>query len=391
MSKKKRIFLGFTEVANFINTYRKGFEAIGYNTYSVVDCRNKYYPTASYDVVLSELDKRDIKFEGFIGKVWQAVLKRAVIRLYFFKALFTCDIFYYISGGNVLPFQLDYLLIRLFRKKLVVVFLGSDVRHWYLYKVEMDTLGYSEVFSVVVQGFRKQTSSLAIKESLVRAAEKYANLILSQAGYAQLQSKPYCRTTVGLFLSEYGFEVPGRERPLIVHAPSSRGLKGTKFIIEALEKLKREGLHFEFRLIENMANEDLIKLLISSDIVIDELYSDTIGVLSAEAMATGNAVLTGYISELAGVPLPCPVVNTNQLNVYENVKKLILDLDYRKNLAHLGRPYVETHNDITKTALREVTWLEMDEDIRKYDFIPHFDSNIILPDFVLTEEKSKGY
>jgi hypothetical protein len=38
----------------------------------------------------------------------------------------------------------------------------------------------------------------------------------------------------------------GNNRPLIVHAPTDRVMKGSDHVIAAVEELKREGLSFEF-------------------------------------------------------------------------------------------------------------------------------------------------
>jgi len=388
MSENLKIFIGFSEIANFVNSYRKGFEALGHTTFTVVGYRNKYYPNAKYDVVLSERNGLPLLDKGLLGRIYRSLQARLKVALVFFKALFICDVFYYNTGGNVLPFRLDYALIKLFRKKLAVIYLGSEIRHWYLYKKELEAIGFDELFATCIEAYRKQNfGTYAEKRERVQAAEAYADIILSQPGFAQLQTLPYLRATVGLYLPDYGFAVHGRKRPLLVHAPSARGVKGTEFVEEALERLKQEGIEFDFKLIENMPNQELIKLLVEADIVIDELNSDTIGVLSTEAMATGNAVLTGYMAELVKVPQPCPVMNTNRLNVYDHIKELILNVELRTELAQSGRQYVEKHHDINKIAAKELNWMFTPVKERMYDFVPTFDANTPIPEAVLAEEK----
>jgi len=383
-----RVFIGFSEIANFINYYKKGFEALGYSTFTVANYRNKYYPEARYDVVLDEIVGKQFITSGIFGRIWRSLHARTSAAFVFFKALLTCQVFYYNTGGNILPFRLDYFLIRLFRKKLVVIFLGSEIRHWYLYKKDMETLGLDGLFATCIEAYRNQNfNTYEDKRERVLAAERYANLILSQPGFAQLQSKPYMRVTVGLFIPEYGFAIHERKRPLIVHAPTARGVKGTEFVLEALDKLRGEGIEFDFKLIENMPNQKLIELLIEADIVIDELSSDTIGVLSTEAMATGNAVLTGYLADLVKIPLPCPVLNTNKSNVYNNVKRLIVDLDYRTQLARQGREYVNKHHNIEKIVMRDINFLNTKSVQKVYDFKPTFDAKTIIPVEVLKEGK----
>lgn len=391
MNKKIKIFIGFSEIANFINSYKKGFESLGYSTFTVSNSRNKYYPDAQYRTVLSEIKGKNLISIGILGRVWRSLHARVSVTFVFLKALYCCQVFYYNTGGNVLPFRLDYKLIKLFRKKLVIIFLGSEIRHWYLYKMEIKALGCEEMFSSCIEAYKNQNfNSYYDKLERVKSAEAYADLILSQPGYAQLQTRAYKRVTVGLYLPDYEFKVSGRKKPLIVHAPTARGIKGTEYVIETLELLKSEGFEFNFQLIENLPNYDLIQLLVESDIVIDELNSDTIGVLSTEAMATGNAVLTGYMAEFAKVPSPCPVINTNRLNIYENLKTLLLDLEKRIQLSYQGRSYVDLHHNIEKIASRELSWVFKNLDYSDYDFVPKSGYKNSIPIEILQAESKKN-
>lgn len=386
MIRSKKIFIGYSEVANFIQSYKKGFEALGYSTYTLVGKKNKYYPDAKYDAVMEDLIQTASFWPPMIKNVIKSFKVRFNNSVIFIKALFTCDIFYYNTGGHLLPFYLDYKLIKFFNKKLVVLYLGSEIRHWYPYKQEMKLLGYDELFATCIETYKQQRYG-SFKDKLlnIKAGERYADLILSQPGLAQLQRRPYLKVTVGLYLSEYLANIPSREVPLIVHAPSSRGIKGTEFVIEALGKLNAEGIKFEFRLIENMTNSELMKLLNEADIVIDELNSDTIGVLSTEAMATGNAVLTGYIADYVKIPLPCPVLNTNRTNIYENIKKLIVDIPLREQLAKDGVEYVAIHHDIKKVVARDLEFL-YSTDEKVYDFVPSFYKTCTIPKEIIEGE-----
>ena len=44
--------------------------------------------------------------------------------------------------------------------------------------------------------------------------------------------------------------------PVVVHAPTHRGGKGTGYLLNALARLKDEGIPFEFKLVEGMTNRD---------------------------------------------------------------------------------------------------------------------------------------
>jgi glycosyltransferase involved in cell wall biosynthesis len=179
------------------------------------------------------------------------------------------------------------------------------------------------------------------------------------------------RANIPLNISLYQYGVPGRRKPLIIHAPSNPLIKGTDFIKKTLDELREEGIEFDFHLVENMPNPELRKLLTSADIVVDELYGDTVGVLSTEGMATGNAVLTHYPADFAGVPDDCPAVNITERNLKDLLRRAILDMNWRRDLAEGGRKFVESHYDSIKVAGQILSWLEQVDDL-SYDFYPDF-------------------
>jgi hypothetical protein len=174
-----------------------------------------------------------------------------------------------------------------------------------------------------------------------------------------------------LDVSMFQYNVPGRTRPLVVHAPSNPLIKGTEFIKKTMDELRGEGIQFDFRLVKNMPNPELRKLLTSADILVDELYADTVGVLSTEGMATGNAVLTHYPADFAGVPKDCPAVNITEKNLKDVLRKTILDVAWRRDLAERGRKFVQTHHDHKKVVSDILLWLGQTNSL-KYDFYPDF-------------------
>jgi hypothetical protein len=375
-----RICLGFSEVANFINTYRKGFESNGHTTYTVISRRNKFYPNAQYDVVLDECAKIDTQMPKLLKQIFRSILTRYHSYKTFIIALFTCDIFIYNTGGNIVPYKMDYKLIKMFNKKLVVIFLGSEIRHWYVYRLEMERLGYAELFESGIEAYRTQNfGTYQEKLERVRSAEKYSDLILSHPSFAQLQRKPYMRGYIGLELDKYRYNVPLNSIPLIVHAPTNRGVKGTQYVINAIDKLKSKGYKLNFKLVEDMSNDELLDLLSEADIVIDELNSDSVGVLSTEAMATGNCVLTSYLVEHFDKESGCPILNTNRDNLYTNLEMLITDTNRRSLLARQGRIYVEKYNNLPLITENIIHMLSIPLESRSYDVIPDTNIEIKVP------------
>lgn len=375
-----RIFIGLTDVANVTANYAKGFRALGHSVFSAVWSRSVFYPAEQYDLVIDERNAGQPCRSGLRSHL------RMALQLARLAQSWRCDLFI-LYAPAVLPTHIYYPILKAGGKKIITVFWGSDVRHWYAFAEEMRALGADREISPFFEYARTRSGgSYWDKRRTVKTAEKYSDLILSQPDCAQLQTRPYMRTHVPLDLSEYGFKVPGRVRPLILHAPSVPEAKGTDVILRTIQELRDEGLQFEFRKIENMPNHELRNLLVESDIVVDELYSATVGGLSAEAMATGNAVLVRYMEEYSKVPEGCPAPNTNVFTLKDNLRRMILNLEERKALAERGRPYVEAVNDHVKVCRDILNWLAH-KDSLEYNFHPTFYTTLNLPAEILEAEK----
>jgi hypothetical protein len=245
-----------------------------------------------------------------------------------------------------------------------------------------------EMFPFFEYAKSRSGGSYLDKVRTVTVAEKYSDLIITQPDTGQLLTRPYMRANIPLDLSEYKFFVPGRKRPLILHAPSVPEAKGTDVILTVIKELEAEGLEFDFKLIEKMPNNELRKLLTDSDIVVDELYSATVGGLSAEAMATGNVVLVRYMEDFSKVPLGCPAVNVNIYTLKDSLRQMILDVERRKELANRGRAYVESVNDNVKICQDILDWVDK-KDTLTYDFYPTFYKSLQIPDEILKQEKKE--
>lgn len=132
--------------------------------------------------------------------------------------------------------------------------------------------------------------------------------------------------------------------PLIVHSPSKRGTKGTKFVIEAIEKLKKNH-NLEFVLIENMERLEALELVKNCDIFVDQLIGGGYGSASVEAMGLGKPVLC-YINEVTGknYPKSLPIINSNPENILVNLKELICNAKLRNEIGQKSRTYIEKYH-----------------------------------------------
>jgi len=116
----------------------------------------------------------------------------------------------------------------------------------------------------------------------------------------------------------------------IVHAPSKRDIKGTKYIIEAIEKIKELDSRIKFTLVENMRNRDAQKIYDTADILIDQLIVGWYGGVAVELMARGVPVLC-FLDFPSGTSDPVlhkikstvPIVNTSIKTLQKDLSNLL--------------------------------------------------------------------
>ncbi|HEY6512503.1 MAG TPA: glycosyltransferase family 1 protein [Burkholderiaceae bacterium] len=148
-------------------------------------------------------------------------------------------------------------------------------------------------------------------------------------------------------------------RPLtVLHAPSHRGVKGTTHVLEAIERLRTEGVPVELLLIEKMSHSEARRAYERADLLVDQLLVGWYGGLAVELMALGKPVVC-YLREgdLGRLPLDMradlPVIQATPETIYAVLKEWTTTR--RGDLARLGRcgrAYVERWHDPLKIAAR---------------------------------------
>jgi hypothetical protein len=119
---------------------------------------------------------------------------------------------------------------------------------------------------------------------------------------------------------------PKNDVPLVMHAPTHRGIKGTRHILQAMEQLKRDNVPFRFELIEGLTNEQAIERYRQADLLIDQVLLTWYGGLAVELMALGKPVVCNLerAADLALVPpamrAELPLISAGPANLYAVLK-----------------------------------------------------------------------
>jgi glycosyltransferase involved in cell wall biosynthesis len=129
--------------------------------------------------------------------------------------------------------------------------------------------------------------------------------------------------------------------PVIVHASNHRNVKGTDILIQACERLKKHGLKFELKIIEQVPRSEVQEIYRKADILADQFIMGAYGLTALEGLAVGKPVLT-YLSEehLRDPVFNLPIVNTNLDNIDDVLKVLIGSAQLRQRLGIAGRQAV---------------------------------------------------
>ena len=332
-----RIFIGTVEIAGQIEALGAGFRALGHHVTTAVTRRNPFYPDAAYDLVL---DAGPASRSNGLGRR----IGQARVRVPLLRALRGHDVYVVLFGDSALPANLDFPVLARGERRIASLFLGSEIRHWSAAEQARAAAGLASY-----PGYR-EARSLDRALTALRMAELYAAARFFQPSYAELAMAPYQHLYLALDLERYECRIPDREVPVVVHAPSSRQVKGTAEILEHLEALRTDGIAFELRLLEGVPNREVLRELAHADVVVDELNESNYGMLSLEAMASGCAVAAGNRPDVVPLPPDRPVVHISPEVVRETLRRLLTDRAHRTELAAAGRPFVERHHSHVNVA-----------------------------------------
>lgn len=363
-----RIVIQGVEVCGIIHDLATEFAAQGHVVTTIAD-GNRYFEY-DYDYALSRhLHERDgpVRLPMQLGRHAARMLGGLLPKTYGFlsarlreKICLECDVYLQVWSGWPGEYR---LLERLNRAgiKIVTLFMGSDVRHYPCFAQQYGEEDWDFPGSYL--------SGIEEKLLRLRMHERYSTAICSVPDQMGLALRPYFHLQVPVRVDEIRFNVPGRRRPLVVHAPTNTAIKGSDVIEAAVSKLADSGLEFDYLPLRGVAHDVLLDVLSVADVLVDQVLLHGPGWLGFEAMASGCAVATRYLESSPPVFRP-PVLPIDRGNVEAALGRLLRDAELRSDLAHRGRKYVEEHNrveDISRYLLRLA-----EGDYEGPDYVPGF-------------------
>ncbi len=138
---------------------------------------------------------------------------------------------------------------------------------------------------------------------------------------------------------------------IVTHAPNHREVKGTRFIIEAVNQLIKEGVAIELRLLENKPNYEVIRVLAEeSDVHIDQLFFDGYALNALESMSLGVPTIGNFSGPLReffdrwSFTSECPMITADDKTLAEVLQNLCNDRDYLEALSLESISYVHRYH-----------------------------------------------
>ena len=327
-----RVLIAPIEIAGQMASTAKALRKVGIKAISCNYSYNKNPFGYTCDINLGPDEKRPI-------------LVRKIFQLFFIcSAVFRFDVFHFNFGKTLLSKNRDLALLKRLGKKMVVEFWGDDVRtdnHRELGpNSNLQKAGHHKIIKKLKRLGRDIDVALVADLELRAYVEPY---------FKKIEMVPQ-RIELEGYIPKY--PDPAKKRPLIVHAPTQRTVKGTSYVIDAVEALKPE-YPFDFRLIEGMKHAEARKLYKTADVVVDQLLIGTYGVFALESMALGKPVIT-YINDETknSYPPSLPILSASQKTIQNVLERVIRSGKLRHDLGFQSRKYVEDYHDSIKVAER---------------------------------------
>ncbi|MGZ3690505.1 MAG: glycosyltransferase family 1 protein [Pseudobdellovibrio sp.] len=217
--------------------------------------------------------------------------------------------------------KLDLFVLKALNKKIIVTFQGDDIRQGDYCRAHYQFHFVNEVSPGYYSAFTDQR-----KRKLIELYDQYADEIYAlNPDLLNILPK---RARFLPYKLEGGSAPATAQKPrsvfTIIHAPTDRKVKGTEYILKALEKIKDEGFNFEIKLIENLTHQEALDQYKNADLAIDQIWAGWYGGFAVEAMQFGVPVMA-YLRESDLVHLPqdfrndLPVLNIDPGNLKSSI------------------------------------------------------------------------
>lgn len=251
-----------------------------------------------------------------------------------------------VPRNGVLPPYWDVPLLRSLGLRLYFTFHGSDIR---MGRIHAEINPWSSLFA----GPSPPEDDRIAKSLQVMRTYADRLFVASVNSLAFVPDAVYLPRVIDLG-GMPPLEPRARAVPVIVHAPTRRGTKGTDRLLGILERLRADGIEFELRLLEGVPHAAVIDELADADILLDNVVAGSYGIVSLEAMASSAVAVSSMSDAVMAAHPDVPVVRIDPETAEAVLRRLIPDVASRRRLGSMGRAYVEGVHSADRVAERLV-------------------------------------
>lgn len=256
------------------------------------------------------------------------------------------DVFHFHFGRTLVPpHNPDLPLYRLLGKKVVFHHHGCDVRN----RAHM-LATHARATCTECDPFCLPARQRRILAGAARHA--HAEIVSTPD---LLESAPRARQlNVAVWLPDYTPAPPRPVPSLVLHAPTNRLIKGTKYVEAAFERLRPRFPGVRFVTVERIPWTELHRLLAECDVLVDQVFMGWYGMVAVEAMALGRPALAHIRADFEPRMGDAPLVRTSLETLADDLAALLDDAPRRASLGEAGRAYVEREHAAPVVARRLV-------------------------------------
>ena len=196
------------------------------------------------------------------------------------------------------------------------------------------------------------------QQSILASAARYADAELISTPDLLESATRATHLPVAARLEDYTPRPSSGAPKLVLHAPTNRLIKGTRYVEAAFEALRPRYPGVRFETVERLPWNELRDRLEQADVVVDQLFMGWYGMVAVEAMAMAKPVLCFIRDDFESRLDRCPIVRCDQATLAGQLAALLDDDARRRDTGLAGREYVEREHAAPRIARRLVSLYE---------------------------------
>ena len=295
---------------------------------------------------LEEMSRLERLRRGYLRTSWSWTIASSIVK---------CDVVHWNYGVSAWGRGYDLRLAHLLGRPGIVEFWGSDVR-------------IAELAAERSVYYARRGSGYEYEKEETRAGSYQRQELFANNGVRECFAPPWFdqylkpslfRATHHSFLRVLLDELTPapashRRKPVVAHAPSARGAKGTDMVLAVVERLRRR-IDFEFVLLHGLSRREVLDQVRACDVFLDQFVIGEYGMASVEAMAFAKPVVCYLRPDVIDqVPGRIPIVNASPDDLEDKLAELLTAESSRTRIGEESRQYVEDYHDAEAYARRLV-------------------------------------